>query len=305
MDLPVYHPFRSVEAKETYLAAYAEWEKRWPGPSETNIIKTSFGETLVRVNGPAGAPPLVLLPGACVTSLMWLPNIEGLVENFRTYAVDYDYGRSVFRQPVQRVGDLAEWFRQLLEGLGLGYDINLLGISLGGWQAAQLAMVLPERLRGVVLVSPAATVLPLSAAFTMRFLLSLIPVRPFSSNLIRWMFRDYIRSGETGRKMTEAAWAEMQLAIRSFSFEPKRYQKLTVLSDEEWRRIEVPTLFLVGANEKLYHAHQAVKKINEVAPHIVTAIIPGAGHDLPTVKTEEFNQKVKEFLMKLRDGGQL
>lgn len=76
MEYPIYHPFRSVQAREQYLSAYAAWEKQWPGVSETRIVKTGYGQTMVRINGPAAATPLVLLPGAGATSLMWSCNIE-------------------------------------------------------------------------------------------------------------------------------------------------------------------------------------------------------------------------------------
>ena len=64
MELPAYHPFRSAEAKEEYLALYDRRIKRWPVASETRMIETSHGHTFVRISGPVDAPPLVLLHGA-------------------------------------------------------------------------------------------------------------------------------------------------------------------------------------------------------------------------------------------------
>jgi len=58
----------------------------------------------------------------------------------------------------------------------------------------------------------------------------------------------------------------------------------------------VPTLFLVGENEKIYSAKKAVQRLNEVAPQIETEVIPNAGHDLTIVQAEMVNRKVLEFL---------
>ena len=81
MSLPDYFPYRSAEARDKCLAYYSELAAReWPVASEERMVPTSYGATFVRVTGPQGAPPLVLLPGAVSTSLMWAPNIRALSE---------------------------------------------------------------------------------------------------------------------------------------------------------------------------------------------------------------------------------
>jgi pimeloyl-ACP methyl ester carboxylesterase len=296
MEYPKYHPFRSEKAREQYRFAYTEWEKVWPGVSETRIIQTDYGQTLVRVGGPENAPPLVLLPGAGATSLMWSFNIEALSRDFRTYAVDYDYGRSFFTRPVDNVAGLIDWFHQLFNGLGLGDNIHLMGASLGGWQVAQYAREVPDRVGKLVLLAPAATILPLRQEFSYRLMCSMIPVRPFSNNLMNWLFRDLIQSGETGRRMAVETLGQMMLAIKSFNFQPRRYQKLTVWEDGEWQSLKMPTLFLVGENEKIYPPRQAIDRLHRIAPGIRTELIPGAGHDVSVVKADLVNEKILRFL---------
>lgn len=296
MEYPIYHPFRSAEARERYLTAYAEWEKQWPGVSETRIVKTAYGQTLVRINGPVNAPPLVLLPGAGATSLMWSSNIEALSRDFRTYAVDYDYGRSIFTKPVESVTGLVDWFNQLFDSLGLSVNIRLMGVSLGGWQITQYALNAPNRPVKLVLLAPAATVLPLRSEFSYHLMLSMIPIRPFSNNLMNWLFHDLIQSGETGRRMAAETLRQMMLAVKSFSFQPRRYVKLTVLDDSQLQNIKVPTLFLVGENEKIYPPWQAIERLRRVAPGIRTEMISGAGHDVSVVKVDLVNEKVLRFL---------
>jgi hypothetical protein len=97
-----YHPFKSEKAKQTYLTYYDEHAKRWPIPSEEKMVKTSFGQTFVRISGPEDDPPLVLLPGDSENSLTWIPQIEALSADHRTYAVDniFDWGRSIYTRPM-------------------------------------------------------------------------------------------------------------------------------------------------------------------------------------------------------------
>jgi pimeloyl-ACP methyl ester carboxylesterase len=70
----------------------------------------------------------------------------------------------------------------------------------------------------------------------------------------------------------------------------------TVLTDEELRSINVPALYLVGENEKIYSASKAIERLNEIAPQIKTEVIPHAGHDMTIVQSEMVNGIVLEFL---------
>ena len=58
----------------------------------------------------------------------------------------------------------------------------------------------------------------------------------------------------------------------------------------------MPTLYLVGENEKIYSAQEAVQRLKQVAPQIQTEVIPNAGHDLTMVQADMVNGKVVEFL---------
>ena len=141
-DLTPYHPFRSEGAKQRYLAFYDKIAEDWPVDSEARMIETSYGQTFVRISGPIDAPPLVLMHGANATSLSWMPNIKALSQSYRTYAVDniYELGRSVFTQIFKVPGDYVDWMDELLLALDLDSDINMIGMSYGGWLTSQYAI---------------------------------------------------------------------------------------------------------------------------------------------------------------------
>jgi pimeloyl-ACP methyl ester carboxylesterase len=71
-----------------------------------------------------------------------------------------------------------------------------------------------------------------------------------------------------------------------------------VIGDAAWRSLTSPTLFLVGENEKIYSAQEAVERLRRVAPQVQAEIIPGAGNDLTIVQAETVNQKIMDFLKK-------
>jgi pimeloyl-ACP methyl ester carboxylesterase/TM2 domain-containing membrane protein YozV len=297
-EMTPYHPFRSAGAKQHYLTFYDGIARDWPVDSEERMIKTSHGNTYVRISGPIEAPPLVLMHGAGATSLSWMPNIKALSQSYRTYAVDniYDFGRSVFTKIFKVPDDFVGWMDELFTALDLGDNINLMGLSYGGWLTSQYAVKHPERLDKIVLLAPAATVLPLGPGFLGPALLSILPHRHFVKKGMETILADLWKKDEAGREYAEYWVDHVDLSFRSFK--PKMTVSPTVLTDEELRSLKMPVLFLVGENEKIYSPHKAAERLKSIAPQIITEIIPGAGHDLSVVQADMVNQKILDFLEK-------
>jgi pimeloyl-ACP methyl ester carboxylesterase len=270
--------------------------KKWPVDSETRFVDTAYGQTFVRMSGPVGVPPLVLLHGAGGDSLQWIPNIEALSRCFRVYAVDtiYDYGRSIYTQIIKNPDDYVNWLDGLFSALELGNHINLMGLSYGGWLTSRYALRFPDRLAKIVLLAPGGTVIPLRLELIMRAVLCLVPHRYFIKSFINWLLEDLAQKDEAGRIMIEEEVDAAYVRIRCFK--PIRLVNPTVLEDEELQRIKMPTLFLVGEHEKIYSAQKAIQRLHKVAPQIKAEVIPNAGHDLTIVQAAMVNEKVLEFL---------
>lgn len=295
--LPPYHPFRSVRAKEQYQKFYDQKAACWPVPVEGKIVSTSYGKTFIHVSGMPGAQPLVLLPGGSTNSLMWWPNIKEFSSHFETYAVDnlYDFGKSVYTKKPQNPDDIVTWLNELFDTLGLGTNINLIGLSLGGWMASLYAIHFPERVKKIVLIAPANTILMIRPEFGLRAISTRLPFRFFTRRFIYWLFRDLVIKDSAGKQVTDDMIDEMYFSFRSFQSMPLITP--TVLTDDELQNSKVPTLFLVGENEKIYSAQAAVERIHRLAPQWKTDIIPSAGHDLTFSRTDIVNKKVVEFLL--------
>ena len=288
-----FHPFKSQDAKGMYLKLYNETAKLWPVPSEVKMIDTSYGKTFVRISGPIDAPPLVLLHGMGSNSLMWLRNIEVISKEYRTYAVDdiYGNGLSIYTKTIKDSNDFLNWLDELFDALELGDNINIMGMSYGGWQTGQYVLKFPNRLNKAILLAPAATILLVNSAFGIRAILSMLPVRYFTKRLMYWVMEDAVKKDE--KAMSELVDV---MFLASKCFKARRPPEPTVFDDNELKSIEVPMLYVVGENEKIYSAEKAVQRINTIAPQIKTEIIPDAGHDLVSVQAEMVNKKVLEFL---------
>ena len=147
-----YHPFTSEQAKETYLKFYDERAKKWPVESTTKMVETSYGKTFVRISGPESAPSLVLMHGISGNSLQWISNVGALSRHFRVYAVDnvYDNGRSIPYKPMTGAEDYVNWLNEFCNALGLHNQINMVGLSYGGWITTQYALRFPDRLNKII-----------------------------------------------------------------------------------------------------------------------------------------------------------
>jgi len=200
----------------------------------------------------------------------------------------------VFKRQLKSSDDYVQWLDELFDGLELGDRIHLMGLSYGGWLTSQYAIRVPERIDKIVLLAPAATILPLQPEFLKHATLSLIPHRKYVKKTMFLVLEDLVNKDESGRAMAEELVEQMFLAQRCYK--PKMLLGPTVLTDKELQNIKVPTLYLVGENEKIYSPNKAIQRLNRIAPQIRTELIPSAGHDLSVVQADMVNKIVLDFL---------
>lgn len=292
------HPFRSPDAKAKFLASYDARAQKWPVPSQVAIVTTSYGSTFVRMSGPTNGSPLVLLHGYSENGLNWLPNIEDLSQDYRTYAVDIisDPGRSVYTRVMKRVDDYTSWLDELFDGLDLEREINLVGLSYGGWLVSQYALRFPQKLNKIGLIAPAGL-----APFSLKFIafalfLSLFQFRNrfLFKRLTQWMFKDFLANCDKGQEKFNEWFDFIYLGLQSHKPQPIVFAK--VLTDEELKRLTMPILFLTGENEIVYSVPQTIKRLRTVAPDIEIQVIENAGHDLPLAQPQQVNLAILNFL---------
>jgi pimeloyl-ACP methyl ester carboxylesterase len=303
MEMTAHHPFVSEKAKQRYVKRNDERARGWPLPCECRTVETSWGRTFMRVSGPAGAPPLVLLPGGGTHSLMWMPNIASLSGPYRTYALDsiLDVGRSANTRPVKAVDDLVAWLDELFDALGFGPSgLRLMGLSHGGWLAANYAQRHPARIGRLALLAPAGWVLDLSPAmlFTMMQIL-LVPRRYFARRAYLWSLPDLAASGPAGLKLIDEMTEDLALGFECFGI--RRLTKMLpplVADDTSIRSLTMPTLYVIGEHEKIYSRDAALARLQQVAPSIERVVIPGAGHDMTWLRPDLVNKTVLEFFAK-------
>jgi pimeloyl-ACP methyl ester carboxylesterase len=106
------------------------------------------------VEGPADGPAIVFVHSTRLTRTMWRPQMDDLRDTYRVIAVDLPGHGALADQPFTMATAAAGVGRAIEEGAG-GRAV-VVGLSLGGYVAMDLAARRPELVRGLV-VSGATT----------------------------------------------------------------------------------------------------------------------------------------------------
>jgi 3-oxoadipate enol-lactonase len=112
-----------------------------------------------RVEGRAGAPPLVLASSLGTTLELWDAQLPALAERFSVVRYDHPGHGESPAAPSCSLPELADDLVGLLDDLGLE-RVSLCGLSLGGAVAMQVALSAPERVDRLVLACTSARFSP-------------------------------------------------------------------------------------------------------------------------------------------------
>ena len=116
-----------------------------------------------QVDGPAGAPVLVLGSSLGTTRDMWRPQLAALAERFRVLRYDHrGHGASAVVDGRYTIADLGNDVLDLLDSADVD-RVHYAGVSLGGMVGMWLASHAPERLDRMALLCTSAYLPPASA----------------------------------------------------------------------------------------------------------------------------------------------
>jgi pimeloyl-ACP methyl ester carboxylesterase len=197
----------------------------------------------------AGAgEPLVLVHGLAGSLRWWSALVEPLAAHRRVYAVDLP--RAARSAPPAQFG---AWLGDWLDAMGL-QCVDLVGHSLGGAVAADLAATRHERVRRLVLVAPAG--IPCGRGLHGRAL-SLLEALYAIRDSMSMVAGDALRTGPLG-------------LVRTIAFVSGRDVRA------ELSAVRMPTLLVWGERDRLVPAWLA-EEWHRALPRSRVVLVPG-GH---------------------------
>jgi pimeloyl-ACP methyl ester carboxylesterase len=283
--------FTSSEAERQYVAAYDEALALWPIPFTNLTVSTPFADTHVIASGPEAGPPLVLLHATGMSSTVWFPNAGALGRMHRFFAVDIanEPGRTRQTRLLRDPADCAMWLLAVLDELGIS-RATLIGSSVGGWFSINLALHAPERMEKLVLLAPAALLLPFTVGtYLLLKALPYLPVKSGGKRVLGMFLPGFDVEARFAR--------QFDLGVRGFRYaNPRKSIFPRPFSDDQLGAISVPTLLLIGDRERIYDPHKALERAARLVPRIETGLVPGGGHILAMQLPDIVGERVLAFL---------
>jgi len=239
-----------------------------------NLRRGGSGEPLLYLHGASGAPAV-------------LPFMEKLAQRFDVLVPEHPgFGASDEPGWLENMHDLAYFYLDVLESLGLR-GLHLVGSSLGGWLALEMAVRDASRLKSLLLVGPAGISVP--------------GVKP--GDVFLWSPEELTRN-----LFFDPALAEKMLAqpmtpelldvslknrhtVARLGWEPRMHDPFL----RKWlHRVNVPVKIVWGEADKILPVAYA-GEFKKLMPAAEVEIIPRCGHLPQAERPEEFCDIVMRF----------
>lgn len=234
-----------------------------------------------------GNPILFLHGGGGV--LEWLPFFDRLAAVGELWVPDHPgFGTSDNPKWIRNIPDLAMYYLDFFDTVAPAGGFDIVGHSLGGWIAAEIAIRNASKIRSLTLISPAG-----------------IRVKgvPMGDNFI-WTNEEiaknyYFDQGLQERRLAAERTEEQveQMVKNKYAFAKHAWHPRLFNPDlEKWlHRIKVPTQIIWGREDRLIPAAYAEAWRTSIPGSQVT-VIPECGH-LPTVeKADEVASQIAKFI---------
>jgi pimeloyl-ACP methyl ester carboxylesterase len=249
----------------------------------------------------AGSGPPVLMmhgsgPGVSGTA-NWQYNIPVLAEKFHVLAPDI-VGFGATERPADIVYSLRAWTDHVwafLDALGIE-KTAIVGNSLGGRIALQMATDRPERISRMVLMGSPGVGMSLTEG-----LQALRAYEP-SHDTMRALLRNYFAvdptliTDELVEIRYEASVADGAYeAYRAMFFDPRHKGSELGITEDEVRAITTPTLLVHGREDKVVPVQVSVTMLG-LLPNADLHVFSACGHWTQIERAEEFSALVADYL---------
>jgi pimeloyl-ACP methyl ester carboxylesterase len=237
------------------------------------------------MRGGAGRPLLYLHGGG---GAGWLPFMMDLAARHDVLVPEHPgFGASDTPDWLDNIQDLARFYLDLLDQLDL-QNVDLVGHSLGGWIAAELAVRNTRRLSSLTLIGSAGIHMP-GVPQVDTFLVN-------DEQLIRSLFDSpkliEAMLAEARRPELEDVILKNRTTTAKLVWQPRGYDPHLA----KWlHRIDVPTHLVWGANDRIYPKEYALA-FQHLIPGSSVTIIPDSGHVPQVEQRQAFVKALEGFL---------
>jgi pimeloyl-ACP methyl ester carboxylesterase len=244
---------------------------------------------------PSGEKTVLFLHGLGANGASWQLQFAPLIKKgFRPIAPDAPgFGESPYDGKGWTIKRVASQMIDLLDGLTIN-RAHIVGLSLGGVIASQIAIDFPQRVDKLVLASTFARLRPKSLSESIYFLRRAVVAFTVSVPAQARLVAQRVFPRPDQEPLREMLVAEISRA------DPRAYRgamrSLGLFNvSRRLREIKIPTLIISGANDSTV-TPSAQKALADGIPGARQVIVVDAGHAVNVDQYEIFNRILLEFL---------
>ncbi len=246
----------------------------------------------------AGAgEPVLFIHGLGSCTADWGPQVEYFARDYRVITFDLrGHGRSSRPQGGYSIERFARDTIALLDALETG-PVHVVGLSLGGMVAFQLAADAPERVKSMTIVNsgpevPAETFKQRIPLYVRLLYLYTLGLRRMAKMVARRLFPEPAQEGLRSTFIERLAANDKRCYLASLRAIFAGWGVAERLGD-----IRCPVLFLTAEHD--YTPAEVRQAYVDRLPDARMVVIPNSRHALPLEKPREFNHELADFLASL------
>jgi len=277
------------------------WQHLFTTPHKLAWIDVDGVNTRYLEAGPADAPVVILLHGTAGSLENFGANYAAYARHFRVIGLDmlgcgwtdkpdYDY----------LINDYAAHVRGFMDALGIA-NAAVVGVSLGAWVGAALALALPARVGKLVLVAPAGIII--DPEEERRFAEAVRKSRSSAAAEPTW---ETVSAALKALVLDPEALSDELVAIRLEIYRDPRMKAAMphllafsrggqALDDEQWRSLKLPIQVIAAVDAPNMFLSNAYA-IARTVPHAQLVEMKGCDHWAQYEQPEVFNQHSIAFL---------
>jgi 3-oxoadipate enol-lactonase len=255
-------------------------------------------ELYYEVHGPEGAKPLLLIAGLGHSSKLWFRQVPEFSKHFETIIFDNrGVGQSDKPDEPYSVAGMAADVIGLLDHLGIE-QAHVLGASMGGYVAQEIAIEHPERVKRLVLLCThygGPEYLELTGDLWKEILdvAGLSPEEIYRRGIKYSTTPEFFKNNEEMvKKLVRMRLEDPQPA---YAFQRQFAAAAAFYSKDRLQRIQAPTLVLAGREDQIVPLELA-ERLTEAIPNAQLKVIDHAAHLLFIERPEEVNRAIIQFL---------
>lgn len=280
----------SVLLVDAFDSAYQHTLNLFHTPIRELYLATDLGTAHVIQGGNPKGKPVVLLHGMNASSTMWYPNFNALTAKYQVYAIDFllEPNRSKSVKENYSSEEIAAWYESIFEQLGLK-QVYLIGASRGGWLSVNYCISFPNRVKKLVLLSPAQTFTWISPSSDLlaNVSYSLLPSDKRLKSALAGLSVDT-------SKIAPAFVRQFNLATEKSGLDRSIFE-MRPFSSADLEKLTMPVLLMIGDNDFINRS-RSLKLAKRRVPQIETEMVNHAGHFLSVDQATKVNRRILKFI---------